>query len=200
MPLPRSYVKYPEPEGTVFYESWCTDLEKSAIEYAIEQTIDLVGSSVEVGSFEGRSAVFTANLLDPQTLICVDPWSPIPEATYEVQMYGEREIFGIFEENIEAGTNGNVRYYKTTWEDYFADLQHPDAPDKEIKYLYLDGPHTYDNVLESLKVITPHIVSGGVMIGDDYDEPSVKKAVVDFFGKDMTHPLSGRTWYWRNDG
>lgn len=198
MPLPRAYVKYPEPEGCKFYESWCTDLEKSAIEYAIEQVRDLEGANVEIGTFEGRSAVFTANLLDPAELICVDPWFPIPEATYEVKVYGERDIKDIWQHNIDVGTNGNVVGLQMMWEEYFS---HPDmlpevAP---IRYLYLDGPHTYANVLESLKVITPFIVKGGVMIGDDYDDVQVKRAVDDFFGQPMRHPLSGRTWYWRND-
>lgn len=193
MNVARDYSIYPEPEGLIFTEGWCTDLEKDAIALSVARVATIEdGGYYEIGCFEGRSTVFTANLIFPHQLIAIDPWFPVDYAPYEVKVYAERPIKKHFEHNIANGTKGNVSAFEMKWEDYFAGITEP------IKYLYLDGPHDYDNVIHSLEVLTPMFVEGGVMAGDDYDDPEVRRAVVDFFGKDMTHPKSGRTFEWVN--
>lgn len=196
--ISRGYSKYEENSDLNFTEQWCTDLEKSAIEHSWNRVKDLEGDAIEIGCFEGRSTVFTANLIYPATLIAIDPWVPHHEdAPYEIEVYGKRPIKEHFDHNIKVGTAGNVEVNAMRWEDFFESYKK--LADRKIRYLYLDGPHSYENVMESLEVLTPLFVEGGVMIGDDYDHPPVRKAVDEFFGGPMRHPVSGRTFEWIND-
>lgn len=181
-----------EPEGMIFTEFWCSDREKKAIAKGVELSKDLEGDNIEIGCFEGRSTVFTANLLYPEILIAIDPWVPIKSGNAEVKIYAERPIREHFDNNIKLGTNGNVDVKAMRWEDFF------ESYEGKIKYLYLDGPHTYDNVYKSLEVLTPFFVEGGVMVGDDYDDKQVRRAVEKFFGEDLTHPDCSRSFMWVN--
>lgn len=192
----RGYSIYEEPEGTHFTEGWCTDLEKSAIEHSYSRVADLDGLCIEIGCFEGRSAVFTANLIAPNTLICIDPWEPVEYAPYEVKVYNERPIFEHFKNNISKGTEGNVRICQMPYEQWFAENVE-ELEEKGIKYLYLDGPHGYEDVQLGLETVLPYMAPGSVLIGDDYDDHIVASAVNDYFNVDSCfHPMSGRTFEW----
>lgn len=188
-----SETNFTEPDGCIFTEAWCSDREKISIEHALN-SVEAEGAYIEIGCFEGRSTVFTANLINPKTLHAVDPWSPVADAPYEVKVYGERPIEQNFLHNIAVGTSGNVEVHKMRWEEFF---QTWDGP---IAYLYLDGPHQYDNVMESLRIITPFIAKGGVILGDDYDDDPVAAAAHDFFGvTTMASPVLWRHFYWKNN-
>lgn len=200
--MDRGYEVYPEPEGLIFTEDWCTDLEKSAIEFAILETQDLPrGIDVEIGSFEGRSAVFTANLMvsltekggTPRQLHTIDPHEPVEYADYEKKVYASRPIAEHFRHNIEVGTEGNILHHPVGYEEWFADRP------ISVRYCYLDGPHGYEDVQKGLRTVVPLLVSGGIIIGDDYDDAIVKQAVDDYFGHEVLHPLSNRTFLWKKD-
>lgn len=191
--IPREHTLYKEPEQCTFYTSWCTDHEKAALEHALGEVTNKKSRYYEIGSFEGRSTVFIANLIAPKQLISIDPFAPHLNHEGELAQYKSRNIEKIFHHNIKVGTNNNVEANKMTWEDYFAA-----NPKHKISFLYLDGPHTYENVTESLNALVPRMVKGGVMMGDDYDDASVKQAVDDFFGQEMTHPLSYRSFLYKS--
>ena len=186
--------QYPDPPGTKFYTAWCGDREKHAIKHGIDNVIDDSGAYIEIGSFEGKSTVFIANQIYPKKLISIDPWSA--GSPGEIVHFDSRNIYDIFKANIAAGTQGNVEVNKMPWEVYF------EKNSPGISFLYLDGPHSYENVYESLEILVPLVLPGGVLIGDDYDDHEVKRAVDDFFGDDMTSPGANevkRTFYYRKE-
>lgn len=184
-------VEYPaEPGGLRFTEDWCTPRERTALTVSWNRVENLSGYVIEVGCFEGQSAVFTANLIWPEILTCVDPWTGTPYAEYEIAAYANRPIKDNFDFNIEHGTMGNVDVHQMGYEEFFADFDGP------IKFLYLDGPHGYDDVVRGLELITPLLIPGGVIIGDNYEDVSVKAAVKDFFGEELEHPRSDRAYEW----
>lgn len=193
---PREYSIYDEPEGTSFTEGWCTDLEKSAIQHSYDRVRHLNGLCIEIGCFEGRSSVFTTNLIFPERLICIDPWVPVPYSDYEVMAYGERPIRETFDHNMKVGTNGNFVVAAEPYEHFFERFAKEPQP-VGIKYLYLDGPHAYADVMLGLETVAPHMVEGGVLLGDDYDSDEVFRAANDFFGVwSCHHPKSDRTFEW----
>jgi predicted O-methyltransferase YrrM len=51
---------------------------------------------------------------------------------------------------------------------------------EKFDLIFLDGDHTYSNVLQELRVFWNLCEKGGIMCGDDYDWPAVKKAVDQF--------------------
>ena len=69
----------------------------------------------------------------------------------------------------------------------------------------IDGSHDYEAVIQDIGVWKPHIISGGILAGDDYctkDFPGVVKAVQESFGRSSSvggpeYNVEGTTWYVR---
>jgi hypothetical protein len=60
--------------------------------------------------------------------------------------------------------------------------------DSSLPFVFLDGNHRYEAVLEDLDVWWPKIAPGGVLCGDDFLWTGVRTAVMDFFssvGRDV---------------
>lgn len=113
---------------------------------------------VELGSNRGCSAIATARLIRRWggILTCVDLWTNGPsEVTIDV-----------FASNVlEAGVAPSIRmvYTKTV-----------DAAScwvGGIDYLYVDADHTCEGCTLDLELWWPHLRVGGLITGDDYDDP-----------------------------
>ena len=50
-----------------------------------------------------------------------------------------------------------------------------------LDFVYLDGRHDYDGVLEDLRAWAPRVCPGGVIAGHDYQEMQVARALQTFF-------------------
>ena len=179
----------------IYHEIWCTDKEAHVLTESLERVKDLEGDIIEIGCWEGRSAVHTANLIYPEILKCVDPWiADEVHAPYEAEQHKHRNIYETFLHNIEVETKGNVEVFKMGWREFFENY------DGKIKYIYIDGPHGYQDVYDNIEIALPYMVPGGVMVGDDLDYEDVYRAVKDQFGTGFTtHPVSGRTWVYYKD-
>ena len=57
-----------------------------------------------------------------------------------------------------------------------------DVPNGTLGLLYIDGDHTYDGVMQDLKLWVPKVVLGGVVGLHDYENPAygVKPALQDY--------------------
>ena len=179
-----------------YTENWYDNNTELAVELGYGLVKDLEGSIVEIGSWEGKSSVHIANLVYPEKLICIDTWEGTPYETYEVEQYKQRDIESIFHDNIKHGTKNNVDSHKMSWQTFFA--SHPKI---KIKFLYLDGPHGYDDVCDQINSLKLFIVKGGIMLGDDYHYfNSVKTAVNDCLGNShQVSPHDIDTWQWINN-
>lgn len=51
--------------------------------------------------------------------------------------------------------------------------------------IFLDGDHRFENVKQELALFWPLVREGGLLVGDDYDWPDVKKAV-DLFAQEQS--------------
>lgn len=169
----------------IYTESWFNNNKRASIDYALGWVTNHDGFYVEIGSFEGMSTVYIANKIYPTELLAVDTWAGGEFAPYEQMKYATTPIEANFDNNIAVATKGNVLKYKMDWRKFF-------MGSPAISFIYVDGPHDYDSVYQSLAVIAPLMVEGGVMCGDDYDDISVKKAVDDFFGERVED--RGPTW------
>lgn len=175
----------------IYTESWFGEGEAASLRWAIAQVDDTyTGYWVEIGSFEGKSSVFIANEIHPHILECVDSWQGGPVADYELMKYGTTPIEKHFDNNMAVATQGNFMKNKMEWQDFF-------KADFSISFLYLDGPHDYESVLDSLEIIIPRLVSGGVIVGDDYDDAAVASAVNDFFMMGMASPVWARHFFYK---
>ena len=170
----------------IYTEHWF-DNKVESVRYALDHVFTN-GAYVEIGSFEGKSTVFIANKIYPNVLYAVDTWAGGEHAPYEQMKYATTPIEQNFDHNIEVATKGNVVKCKMDWHRYMENYL-----EDRIAFIYVDGPHDYDSVLDTLEVVAPLMASGGVMCGDDFDDVSVRAAVELFFKKDVVED-HGHTW------
>lgn len=135
---------------------------------------------VELGTWQGASAVPVARMIARWggTLSCVDTWSgqldehggSLPDKMPVMLVSCARAV-------VEAGVGATVRLIPATTADAARTWSEP------IDFLYVDADHSYEGVLADLFAWVPHVRSGGLIAGDDYDNaiyPGVKRAWDEF--------------------
>ena len=151
------------------------------------ECLSLEGDFVEMGCYKGDTSLLLAEVLRDymaasKRLWIYDSFEGLPEKSVKdesalgVDFRGgelyvtKREVKERF---LRAGLP--VPVIKKGW---FSDLTGEDMPEK-IAFAFLDGDF-YESIKDSLKLVGPRIVKGGVIVVHDYTNPAlpgVKKAV-----------------------
>lgn len=122
---------------------------------------------VELGTWQGASAIPVARSIARWggTLTCVDTWSG------ELNDDGGSEsgkspimLLTCARAMVEAGLS-NVRLIPAMTVEAARHWSEP------IDFLYIDADHSYRGVSADLEAWVPHVKSGGLIVGDDYDHP-----------------------------
>lgn len=122
-------------------------------------------TAIEIGSFEGRSAMWLLeNLLThPESkLFCIDTFAGGIEHT-KTQVDG---LFQRFRENIDETGRGSKVEVRRGYSG--AELVRLIGEDIRADFAYVDGSHQAADVLEDLVLTFRTIKPGGLMIFDDY--------------------------------
>ena len=161
---------------------------------------------VEVGTWKGTSAIRMASICASAgietKIICVDTWLGSPEHFGDFGNYGD--LYGTFVKNVKASGYGHA----------IVPLALPSLQAIEVlkKYdvrpdiIYIDAAHEYLPVKMDIESYWEILKPGGVMIGDDYHEPSwpgVVQAVDEFVStRDLTmySVVLGSTWAIKKTG
>jgi predicted O-methyltransferase YrrM len=145
---------------------------------------------LEIGSFEGRSAVWLAEniMADGDQLHCIDTWEGSEEHSAEtVQGIEDR-----FRRNVVvAAKKFPFRRIFQSKSTSVQELAHWLAETPEdypsFDFIYIDGSHTAKDVLTDACMAWPLLKQGGLMVFDDYlwgesrDILHRPKLAVDFF-------------------
>jgi predicted O-methyltransferase YrrM len=122
---------------------------------------------LEIGSFEGRSTVWTVeNMMeDGGEIICVDTWEGSEEHT-KGELNGAEERF---HQNISIlrskFPNRAVVSFKSTSINSLASLI---SYKKQFDFIYIDGSHVAKDVLTDACMAWPLLKKDGIMAFDDY--------------------------------
>jgi len=119
---------------------------------------------VELGTWMGASAIPVARSVRRWrgTLTCVDTWSgSVSERTVQQPWMLVHCVRNL----ILAGVSASVRLVVSTTADAARFWTEP------IDYLYIDADHSYASVVEDLQAWVPHVKPGGLIVGDDYNNP-----------------------------
>ena len=127
-------------------------------------------SFLEIGSFEGRSAVWIAEnmLQDGDELICVDTWEGGEEHS-NGEMGGAEERFTHNVKVVrEKYPKRNVLSTKATSTYYLASALAEGDDKIMFAFIYIDGSHIARDVLTDACMAWPLLAKGGIMVFDDY--------------------------------
>jgi predicted O-methyltransferase YrrM len=138
-----------------------------------EQFLDLLdlhrpAVCVELGTWRGASAIAIARLLQTWggTLYCVDTWTGDVNGSKGGTQPGLPKMMLECAGNlVAAGVSSRVRLIPSRTDEAAAAWRGP------IDCLYVDADHTDPSVFADLTLWWPHLRVGGVVAGDDYDNP-----------------------------
>lgn len=130
---------------------------------------------LEIGSFEGRSAVWLLeNILthSESTLTCVDPFLTLTEPHVHDPLLEARFLSNIssWRERCKIYVGYSVKVLRTI----------PLVPTYD--FIYIDGSHMAKDVLQDAVLAFPLLNPGGIMIFDDFGVQGEK---------DLSHPQKG---------
>jgi len=146
------------------------------------------GTFVEIGVLGGITLLHTYDICEKNAIRVygIDPFEnielynglngsqlpdpSIPEEVREKQLSNRTTLEGIIRDHklkIDL-------IIGTSWEN------HERFEEGSIDLLHIDGDHSYDGVRKDIDLFWPKMKKGGTVVFDDYNWPSVSKAVDDF--------------------
>lgn len=123
---------------------------------------------VELGTWLGASAIAMARVVRRWggTVTCVDTWAG------ELDAHGGSPagrspiaILSCARAMIEAGVSASIRLIPATTREAALAWSQP------IDFLYVDADHSEAGTRADLETWVPHVRPGGLIAGDDYDNP-----------------------------
>ena len=159
-----------------FNEDWYSSEQINNLVNLLKNINDLSGSIIEIGCWEGKSAISIANKCYPETLNCNDTWlGNIQESIVTGQEHltetilKTRDVYSIFINNMNSLTQKN---YKVVKQDCIEWLKTYNAP---IKFIHIDASHEYESVFQTIQLVLPKMVNGGIICGDDFESANINR-------------------------
>lgn len=153
----------------------------------------------EVGVYKGDFSERIIRICHPRKLFLIDPWRCREEPLYRTSLYGRpksggqagmeavyKSVLERFSKEIERDI---VEVYRATSGEAVNSLE-----DESLDWVYIDGNHLYEFVLQDLTRFSSKVKSGGFITGDDYGnvgwwEDGVTKAVNEFIAQGSVDPI-----------
>ncbi|VVB82170.1 Methyltransferase domain protein [uncultured archaeon] len=152
---------------------------------------------VEIGSELGRNAEQMLRGMNLKKLYLIDPYEIYEnyneEGKWLVEHYGE--FFSIEKEMKERLAKYKDKYLHIKKKSSDAT---EDVPNN-LDFVYIDGNHSYEYVLQDIELYYKKIKNGGIIGGHDFNTPytpEVTNAVIDFVKKNNLQLFSyGKDWW-----
>lgn len=122
---------------------------------------------LEIGSYEGRSSVWTVENMVPDSgsLTCIDTWQGSEEHSQEDMAAVEAR----FDHNIELiGKQFPLREIWKIKEPSIKALGEMVSVGRQFDFIYIDGSHQAKDVMTDSCMAWPLLRSGGFLVWDDY--------------------------------
>ena len=160
----------------MFNENWYSENQLQNLTALVDKVKHLEGDLIEIGCWEGKSAVSITNKCFPDVLICNDTWlgniqeSVVTGSEHISETIAKtRDVYSIFIYNMNTLTK---RKYKVVKKDCIDWLK---SYDGRIKFIHIDASHEYESVVETIKIALPKMVEGGIMCGDDFESANINR-------------------------
>ncbi|MBV6641983.1 MAG: class I SAM-dependent methyltransferase [Cyclobacteriaceae bacterium] len=141
----------------------------------------------EIGVWKGDFTERLLKLAKPSELYLIDPWKYFGE--YKRAWFGgvdntQEKMDEVYEFVLQRFQKP-IAYEQLKIIREVSSEAHQRLEDASFDWIYIDGNHTYDFVMQDLKYYYPKLKAGGILCGDDYGtigwwQGGVKKAVDEF--------------------
>jgi hypothetical protein len=139
----------------------------------------------EIGVWKGDYSRIILKYTHPKELHLIDPWlfdPSLPERWWGGKIAKGQDFMEDMYNSVksEFGSKDNVYFHRKTSVEALSGFD-----DAYFDWIYIDGDHTYEGVLQDLTLSWQKIKSGGCILGDDYYLGAevgfpIKRAVEDF--------------------
>ncbi|OGP16399.1 MAG: hypothetical protein A2Z79_10085 [Deltaproteobacteria bacterium GWA2_55_82] len=182
LPLPEKAVYSPAAVSFTKIRSmpgWFTfdDCSHFSLCLGLQRAMGINGDILEIGCFHGRSTAVIAGFLEKgERLFVCDIFEGGDKGVYGDCPTPEKVLANILAVNpgLDAETIEIIKGDSSR-----LSL----SPGERFRFVHIDGGHTYNECLSDLKATADHVVSGGIIVIDDYrhpDWPEVTAAADDF--------------------
>lgn len=168
--------------------TWDNSIFSKLIEKELKKIDDLI--IVELGVARGGTAKFTLDKFENKIKMYygIDPYLSRYDIYDQMSYISEEGMEYLYLFVLDKIQKTNFQLLRTS-----SHLAVQNFADNSIDAIYIDGDHTYEAVKKDINLWKRKIVSGGIMVGDDYKRfEGVKKAVNESFEK---FELIENTWY-----
>ena len=112
---------------------------------------------LEIGSYEGNSAIFVANYFKNSEIYCIDNW-------HKTEEYINHKNFSEIENNFDHNVNdcSNIKKIKLSSDNFFKNNI------KQFDVIYIDGYHYGPQVQKDCENAWKFLKKNGYLICDDY--------------------------------
>jgi len=152
---------------------------------------NLIGA--EIGVASGIHAACFLSELDIDMVYLIDPYIAYKNG------YGNIGL----ERAAETENNASIKLDKYKHKIRWIKEKSADAAkfiaDNSLDFVYIDGNHSYESVVEDILLYFPKVKKGGLLSGHDYGFKTVKKAVDEFINEQglKLHIISSDWWVWK---
>ena len=122
----------------------------------------------ELGVWKGDFSAEILDIVNPKKLYLMDPWTYQPEFTGSWYGGGVAKNQGDMDAIYEAVASRFSKYDSVQLVRYKTDDLSDQIPDGSLDWVYVDGNHQYEFVLNDLQTFVKKVKSGGLLCGDDY--------------------------------
>lgn len=130
----------------------------------------LLGTAVEVGTHRAEFAAGFRHIWEGRLLLCVDPWTVPPGYAPQAGLLEHGD--GDRRRDMRAARDALLKCARA-WELVRATSVEaaPMVPDGSADFVYIDGDHRREMVLQDLRLWWPKLRPGGVLAGHDWVQP-----------------------------
>jgi hypothetical protein len=143
------------------------DPRRTAIDMVIKN-----GVGVEVGVHIGDFSSVILDVAKPKKLFLIDPWKYFSDSVHKDSMYGGERVnqkdMDTRYERVLKRFNAQISSGKVeVFRELSVDAVHR-FKNGELDFVYIDGDHSYESVIQDLRTFFPKVKTGGLIISDDY--------------------------------
>lgn len=121
----------------------------------------------EIGVWRGAYSALFCEAHPSLHMLCVDPWQPHQAWLDTKNKLGPEEGAKFIEEAYQMA-RARLAPLNATIVRKFSTEAAREVPDRSLDFIFIDGNHVYDAVLEDLEAWAPKVRSGGLVSGHDY--------------------------------